>query len=103
MDEAREVKLSFSGELTTIYAETAHLRLKDALGKSSSIEIDCSGATEVDLSFVQLLLSVRKSGQLAGKSVRLSTPATGPLLEALRRGGLLGNSDAQQVSVWLTE
>ena len=35
---------------------------------AANLSIDCSAATEVDLTFIQLLVATRLSGQLAGQN-----------------------------------
>ena len=84
--------LKFSGPLTVRAAKQIRARLTDALRQYPAVTIDCSGATEVDLSFIQLILSARKSASAAAKTLSLAQPADGALLEALRQRQGLGRS-----------
>ncbi|MFD2233956.1 STAS domain-containing protein [Phaeospirillum tilakii] len=73
-------------------ARAAELRdlLQAALADGPDLLIDCSAATDVDLSFIQLVLAVRQSAERRGGRVRLRHPAHGPLASALRAAGLTG-------------
>ena len=46
-----------------------------------------------DLTLVQLLLSARKAAERDGKRLTLAVPASGALLDALTRGGVLAAAD----------
>jgi hypothetical protein len=65
------------------------------------LEIDCGGAGEVDLSLIQLLIAARTGARLAGRTVRLASPASGALLDALQRGGFLSGRPAEDCAFWL--
>jgi ABC-type transporter Mla MlaB component len=84
-----EGRLVLTGAVTLQSAETIHAQILGMAGQAV-VEIDCSGATEVDLSLVQLVLAARVSARKSGRTVTLSQPATGALLETLQRGGFLG-------------
>ncbi len=58
----------------------------DAAG---AIFIDCAGATEIDLTFLQLLVAARVTAHALGREVVLAACPDGPLLDALTRGGFL--------------
>jgi ABC-type transporter Mla MlaB component len=76
------------GSVTLQAVEAIHAQFL-ALDDRPAITIDCSAATEVDVSLVQLILAARASAQRAGRSVTLAKPAAGALLDTLRRGGFL--------------
>jgi ABC-type transporter Mla MlaB component len=78
------------GSLTLRTIETTRTQLLELMELHPSLEVDCSAASEIDLSFVQLLLSARASAQSAGKALALSQPASGVLRDVLERGGFLG-------------
>jgi ABC-type transporter Mla MlaB component len=84
-----EDRLVLTGAVTLQSAEAVHAQILEMAGQPV-IEIDCSGATEVDLSLVQLILAARVSARNSGRTVTLTQPATGALLETLQRGGFLG-------------
>jgi hypothetical protein len=49
--------------------------------------IDCSAATEIDLTFIQLLIAARVSTSAAGRPLHLAREPDGTLLDTLNRGG----------------
>jgi anti-anti-sigma regulatory factor len=51
--------------------------------------IDCAGADEVDVSFIQLLIAARRAAQRNGKQLRLAAPPEGALQAALTRAGFI--------------
>lgn len=83
------ITVSFDGEQTVRTIGAAAERLKDALAGAEAVEIDCGDLAEVDLSFVQLVLSARKTAVNSAKRLALSAPAGGALLACLRAGGFL--------------
>lgn len=76
-----------------------HKQLLLALKKNSTIELNVAKAAEFDLAFVQLIESARRSAD--GKAIRLSEPASGALLEILKRGGFLAG--AADNAFWLQQ
>lgn len=84
------------GALTVRNAAGIHQRLRESLRQHATVTLDCDAATDVDLSFVQLVLSARKSASLSGKSLSLVAPATDMLAGTLRRAGLLGVASASE-------
>ncbi len=81
-------KLKFVGPLNLrTAAETCDV-LSKALACHTAVSIDCKAATEIDLSFIQLLVAARSSAQQAGRSVSLAESPNGPLLAVLSRAGL---------------
>lgn len=95
-DIAMGVRLVLEGALTIHTVETVRATLREAiepppganLAKAgANLSIDCSTATEIDLTFIQLLVAARVSGQLLGKSVSLAAAPDGALLDTLTRGG----------------
>lgn len=94
-------RLSLTGACTVCSAEETHAKLLDMAARCAALEIDCRGVGEVDLSFVQLLLAARTSARLGGRTVRLASPASGVLLEALQRGGFLSGQSGADCAFWL--
>lgn len=97
--------LKFSGALTVRVAKQIRARMIDAFREFPSVTVDCSGASEVDLSFIQLMLAARKSAAAAAKTLSFTQPADGALLEALRQAGLVAPADHQPVAdqtFWLS-
>jgi anti-anti-sigma regulatory factor len=98
-------RVSLGGALTVRNAEEIRSRLLDALRQHPTVRIDCTAATDVDLSFIQLVLSARKSAAATGKCLSLTPPATDVLSDALVRAGLLGAADDKPVDrlFWLNK
>ena len=93
-----------NGALTLRTIEATRAKLLEMMDRHQSLEIDCSAATEIDLSFIQLLLSARTSAQSAGKTIALAQPASGALSDVLQRGGFLGavpGQGAADEAFWL--
>ncbi len=81
-------ELKLKGPLTLRTAiETCDV-LREALAHNTAVSIDCRDATDVDLSFIQLLVAARSSAQQASRTVTLAESPDGPLLAVLRRAGL---------------
>jgi ABC-type transporter Mla MlaB component len=81
-------RVTFGGALTVRHADQIHESFVDALRQSRHVVVDCAQASQVDLSFVQLVLSARRTAEAAGKRLSLAEPAAGDLLDVLRRAGL---------------
>ena len=84
-------RLVLDGALTIRTAETTYTKLLE-VAERPVVELDCGGATEVDLSFVQLVLAARASARRRQQVLRLAQPPEGPLYETLQRGGFLAAS-----------
>ena len=56
---------------------------------------------QVDISFIQLIEAARIYAGTAGRQVALSQPATGALLDVLRRSGFLEDMSAEDAKFWL--
>jgi len=82
-------RLVLTGQITLQSAEAIHAKLLEVVSQPV-VEIDLGGATEVDLSLVQLILAARLSAERLDGKFTLSQPASGPLLETLRSGGFSG-------------
>jgi ABC-type transporter Mla MlaB component len=86
------VQLVLDGALTMRTVEAVRATLRVALEPPSStaptgIDIDCSAASEIDLTFIQLLIAARVSTCAAGRSLSLTPCPNGVLLDTLTRGG----------------
>jgi len=96
-------KLVLVGGCTLRTAEDTCAALLNMAACHAEFEIDCSNVEEVDLSFIQLLLAARSSARQSGRTVRLAQPASGPLHDALLRGGFLEAIDGREAdrAFWL--
>jgi hypothetical protein len=79
--------VDLDGSRTIRNAEDTRSLLMEALKRPSPTRLDCSATDEADLSFLQLLLSARKSAEAAGRTLTLSHPASAPFLTAASRAG----------------
>jgi hypothetical protein len=89
--------------LTIREAENIQSRLLDLVREQEAVVVDCSAATEIDLSFVQLVLSARKSAVALGKRLTVLPPASGLLSDVLRRAGIVpstGEPPPTDLSFW---
>lgn len=88
-------RLVLEGALTTRTAEALCTTLRENIAHNPAVLIDCLAATEVDLSFIQLLVASRVSAAQSGKTVVLSASPDGALLTALTRAGFSVTQEAQ--------
>ena len=61
---------------------------REALSSSSTIEVDVSGASEVDITFLQLLYAAGRAALAAGKSLTIPPVPPPAMAMALRAAGL---------------
>ncbi|EPY00938.1 STAS domain-containing protein, partial [Magnetospirillum fulvum] len=95
------VTIACSGELTLPRAEELRDSFLSALGQSRSVVIDVTEASEIDLSFIQLILAARTSVERRGGSLRLVSPADGVLASTLRAAGLTGGPFSPDSQLWI--
>ncbi len=90
---------SSSLNIRNISAVRDHILSK--MQSNGNIIIEIPAAAEVDLSFVQLLEATRIQSKASGGSLALSAPATGSVLDVLRRGGFLDGMSREDAQFWL--
>ena len=78
-----------------------HRKLLLGLQRGHAVELHVDSATDIDLTFVQLIESARRYAAAESKTVGLSAPAEAGLREVLLRGGFL--STAADRAFWLPE
>jgi hypothetical protein len=82
------------GETATIQTiKQLHGELRAGFAGSGGVTVDASAIGEVDLTFVQLIESARRTAAESGRQFTLSAPVDGELLEVLQRGGFLATAD----------
>ena len=91
--------VDLSGELTIRTVATAHAELSVALEAQAAVSAGIDPEAQVDLTFVQLIESARRTAADTGRAFALAGPAEGALLETLRRGGFM--ESAGQRAFWL--
>jgi len=92
-------RLVLKGELTIRTIEAIHAQLGDMLAQRTRIELDATGATHVDISFIQLALAARRSAEASGKTLVWAAPAGGALREALVCGGFISAVSGRESAV----
>lgn len=75
------------GSLTTPTCEETHRAVREALNGGGPVVVDCSEATEIDASFLQILFAVQRAAERSGKTITLAAPLQGVLADALQRRG----------------
>lgn len=103
MARSKPFKVEFSGDLTIRAIADAHATLTQALDAHGAVSAQIADDAEIDLTFVQLLVSARRTAAAAGKTFALSRPAAGQLLETLSRGGFVNEADVENRAFWLAE
>lgn len=78
-----------------------HAEALAALTDAGSVVLDIAGNPEVDLSFVQLVKSARLYAKSRGRELTLSEPASGSLLDVLKRGGFIDAAMPEDEMFWL--
>ncbi len=91
--------VDLSGELTIRTVTETHAELSAALEAHAAVTARIDAEAAVDLTFVQLIESARRTAASAGRTFALAGPAGGALLETLRRGGFV--ESAGQRAFWL--
>lgn len=93
--------IEFVGELTIRTIASLRERLVDFLAGSTAVQARVAPDATVDLTFVQLLESARRTAREAGAAFALAEPAAGQLRETLERGGFLAAADDR--NFWLMQ
>ena len=63
--------------------------------------IELADDVQVDISFIQMVEAARVYAGTAGKPITLAQPASGALLETLRRSGFLEGMSDDDAKFWL--
>jgi ABC-type transporter Mla MlaB component len=88
-------RLVLDGALTMRTAEALCATLRETLSQHEGVSIDCTGAAEVDLSFIQLLIAARTTALQSDRTVSLAERPDGALLNALTRAGFRVTQEEQ--------
>ena len=97
--QPQAIVVDLSGELTIRTVTATHAELSAALEAHDAVTACVDAGATVDLTFVQLIESTRRTATDAGRAFALAGPAEGGLLETLRRGGFV--ESAGQRAFWL--
>jgi ABC-type transporter Mla MlaB component len=80
-------QLELRGRLITPTSEDTHRSIRMTLAKCESLVLDCSEASEIDVSFLQLLVAAQRTAERSRKTIAFSAPPQGVLADAFRRCG----------------
>jgi len=83
----RSSTVELTGALTIQNSGDIRDRLMAALAEGADVTVACAGATEVDLTFIQLLLSARVTALRTGRRFGLADPMPPVLQAVLERAG----------------
>jgi ABC-type transporter Mla MlaB component len=97
----RKAVMRLSGEMTVRTIAGAHRKLAAKFKQSDVIVADTTKVSALDLTLVQLLICARRTALKQGKTFTLSAPASGALLETLKRGGFVGAPENEDTAFWL--
>jgi anti-anti-sigma regulatory factor len=96
MDEKKKkektLRLEFQGRLTVERAAELKQVFLDAAGKSVDVEVDLSGASEIDITFFQLLFAAHRAVLRAGHALVLPPEHPPAVQKALRSAGLCAHA-----------
>lgn len=98
---SKTFSVELGGELTIRSIGDVRTRMIDALRDHPQVTAKITDDAIVDLTFVQLMESARRTARDDGKGFALAAPATGPLRETLERGGFLAEDDMARREFWL--
>jgi hypothetical protein len=98
---SKTFSVALSGDLTIRAIGDVRIQMIDALRDHAEVTAKVADDAVVDLTFVQLMESARRSAREDGKAFALAAPATGQLRETLERGGFLAGDDAARREFWL--
>ena len=93
--------LTVTGDLTIRGVSALHEQFSDSLRDYSEVKVSIADHSAVDLTFIQLVESARRTARETDRTFSLADPASGPLLDALRRGGFLRSGDQREF--WLQD
>lgn len=83
--------LRCEGSLTLASVATTRQQLLRAIERNQNVFIDTTDAGEIDITFVQLLVSARKSATALGKQVYLSAPNNSDSIAVLARANVMAD------------
>lgn len=88
--------------MTISNIDAVKTELGAAIFQNGPVQLDISGVTEADLTFVQLVEAARRRVSETGGDLALRHPAAGAVLEVLQRGGFL-DEGSDRAKFWLQE
>jgi anti-anti-sigma regulatory factor len=95
--------VKFSGVIDVRSIQKPYQTLKKACASGRGVVIDLAGVVDIDVTFLQLVESARRSAAQAGLRIRLAKPAQGAVLETLTRAGFLSAPADDRTRFWLAD
>jgi hypothetical protein len=92
--------ISLPNSLVIRNISAIHDSIAAQLRDSNAICLEIPSEADVDLSFVQLMEAARLHAKSSGKSIRLSSPAQGALLNVLQRAGFVDSFTEEDRQFW---
>jgi len=86
--DTRQAALAITGACGIRQAAETHAALLAAAREPDDLVVDCTGMTETDLSFIQLIIACGKSMQAQGRRFAVLPDGAGVLAGAFARAGL---------------
>jgi anti-anti-sigma regulatory factor len=80
-------KIMLNGECTIRHAAEFHSALIGLIPRHLGVELDCTGVTEADLAFLQLLAAAGKTVAASGRRLVVTVPVDGVVARAASRAG----------------
>lgn len=96
-----EAGFSLPVNLTVRAITVSHTELLKFIDANDTAMIKLADDAQIDISFIQMIEAARIYAGVAGKRVVLAEPASGPLLDVLRRSGFLEDMSAEDAKFWL--
>lgn len=93
--------ISLSDSLIIRNISALYSSISSEIDSNNAIIIDIPEHAEADLSFIQLIESARRHAKAQGKSIALSSPATGQILKVLERAGFIEAFNPDDAKFWL--
>jgi hypothetical protein len=96
-----EARLRLSDNLTVRAILPVREEMLKFIDTHEDATIELSDDALIDISFIQMIEAARIYAGTAGKHITLAQPASGALLETLRRGGFLEGMSDDDAKFWL--
>jgi hypothetical protein len=99
--DLKESSFSLPSNMTVRNITSAHQDLLQFIDGNEATTLVLATDLQADISAIQLLEAARIYASTGGKSVSLTEPATGVLLDTLRRSGFLKGMSREDAQFWL--
>ncbi len=97
--KSNRASLRCSGDLTIRTVRATHEAFCAEFKARDEVILDITKESDIDLTFVQLIEAARLTAARQSKKLSLARPATGVLLDVLKRGGFV--ETATDAAFWL--